>query len=146
MTHGNFTKRKDEGTFQTWWPMQLRQSHAPRTQEWPSISNARSCHVNVVSIVNLISTVGALYLWPNTIEYHWISTNTIEYHWISTNTIEYHSIITNTIESLFSLNPMFIPRCYIHLRWRFSFKTPIMGAEGYPLADIFCHSGFARLP
>ena len=36
-------------TFQTWWPMQLRQSHAPRTQVWPSISKARSCKINILN-------------------------------------------------------------------------------------------------
>ena len=36
-------------TFQTWWPMQLRQSHAPRTQVWPSISRARSCKINFLT-------------------------------------------------------------------------------------------------
>ena len=36
-------------TFQTWWPMQFRQSHAPRTQVWPSISKARSCKINILN-------------------------------------------------------------------------------------------------
>ena len=56
----------DEATFQTWWPMQLRQSHAPSTQVWPSISNARSCqyckHCHFCNIWNLIFSFRAFAL------------------------------------------------------------------------------------
>ena len=44
--------------------------------------------------------------------------NTIQYQKITSNTIKYKRIPRNPNE--FYPNPMFIPRCYIHLRWRFS--------------------------
>ena len=56
----------------------------------------------------------------NTNEYLWIPLNTIESLRTPLNTIESLRIPLNTIQNhKLSLYPMFIPRCYIHLRWRF---------------------------
>ena len=57
----------------------------------------------------------------NTIESLRIPLNTIESLRIPVNMIESQRIPFKTIQ--FSLNPMFIPRCYIHLRWRFFVLT-----------------------
>ena len=72
--------------------------------------------------------------WDNIDEY-WIPSNTIEYHWIPLKRIEYHQIplITNHRTPYnaiqFYLKPMFIPRCYIHLRTRFLFTPAAIGVK-----------------
>ena len=51
------------------------------------------------------------------IKYNVISSNTKQYQTIPSSTIKYHAIPYTTIQ--YHLNPVFSPRCYIHLRWRF---------------------------
>ena len=69
----------------------------------------------------LLNTMEYHVIACNTIDYHAIPLNTNEYQWILLNTkipsktMQYHWIPSNTIEYHHN------PRCYIHLRWGFSF-------------------------